>query len=203
MSNHYSEGYIKFQCIQKELNVNIDQNLLQSLNENRTKLQKQHLIGMYQDGIGYGNISMRHGKGNHFYITGSSTGNLSMLLRKHIALVTSYSIELNIVNCSGITKASSESMTHAAIYESLNNVNAVVHIHSKELWDQYIDKLPTTDRHVEYGTPEMALELKEEIKKNGNKESAIIVMGGHPEGIISYAKNINTATEEILKLLTL
>lgn len=203
MNHHYSEGYIKFQCIQKELNVNIDQNILQSLNENRTKLQKQQLIGMYQDGIGYGNISMRHGKGNHFYITGSSTGNLSMLLRKHIALVTSYNIELNIVNCSGITKASSESMTHAAIYEAISCVNAVVHVHSKELWDKYIDILPTTDKHIEYGTPEMALALKDEIKKNGNIESAIIIMGGHPEGIISYAKNINMATEAVLNLLNL
>lgn len=200
MNHHYSEGYIKFQCIQEEANVNIDQTLLQCLNENRTQLQKQHLIGMYQDGIGYGNMSMRHGKGNQFFITGSSTGNLSMLLRKHIALVTSYNIEYNTVNCSGITKASSESMTHAAIYETLNRVNAVVHIHSKELWDKYIDILPTTDKHVEYGTPEMALALKEEIKKIGNNESAIIVMGGHPEGIISYAKNINTATEAILNL---
>ena len=203
MNHHFSEGYIKFQIIHDPQIIDIDKNILVSFNENRNKLQKLHLIGMYNDGIGYGNISIRKENSNQFYITGSATGNLSMLLRKHIALVTDFNISKNLLKSSGITKASSESLSHAAIYSSLDSVNSVVHIHNLYLWEKYYGILPTTDKNIEYGTPEMAISIQNEILKIGNKKSLVIIMGGHPEGIIAYGQTIFEATDAILKLYQL
>ena len=117
------------------------------------------------------------------------------LSKKHYSLVKNYEINKNSVHCEGLSKASSESLTHAAIYETNMEVNAVIHIHNKCMWNKYLNDLPTTDKKAEFGTPEIALE----IKKLANKNSGIIIMGGHPEGIIVYGESLIIAEEIILK----
>ena len=63
------------------------------------------------------------------------------------------------------------------------------------MWDNYLNDLPTTDKKAEFGTPEIAFE----ISILANQPSGIIIMGGHPEGIITYGKTLNEAEEFILK----
>mgnify|MGYP000406659349 CR=1 FL=1 len=80
-------------------------------------------------------------------------------------------------------------MSHAAIYQTNKSVNAVLHIHHETLWNQLLNVLPTTDKNAEFGTPEMAFEIARLAKTN----NGIIIMGGHPEGIISYGENLQNA----------
>ena len=49
--------------------------------------------------------------------------------------------------------------THAAIYSSDKGVNAVVHIHSIELWNELIYKVPTTNLSMDYGTIGLAKDI--------------------------------------------
>ena len=93
------------------------------------------LIGQYEDlGIGYGNISVRRGSCDLFLISGTQTGHLPATDERHYSLVTDCDIRNNIVRCSGPVQASSEAMTHAAIYALGDAIGAVVHVHSAELW---------------------------------------------------------------------
>ena len=188
------EGYIKFNLSWEEKSFDFNDHDFIKINSCREKLFNLGLIGAYPDGIGFGNLSVRYNK-NEFIISGSSTGNFKTLSKDDYSLVKDYDILKNSVRCEGLTKASSESLSHAAIYESNININAVIHIHNKEMWDKYLNDLPTTDKKAEFGTPEIALE----INKLANNSSGIIIMGGHQEGIISYGKSINEAEKIILK----
>jgi L-ribulose-5-phosphate 4-epimerase len=189
------DGYIKFTCNWMKKPINI--NNLSELNKWRNKLYKLELIGAYDNGIGFGNMSTRL-KNNSFIITGSATGNLKRLTKKHYSLVKDFNIKNNFLTCSGETKASSESLSHAIIYENYLKVNAVIHIHNLKLWNKLKNKFPTTDKKAKYGTPEMAFEIKKLLKKNKNQ---VIIMGGHKEGILAFGKNIEEAGNIILNLV--
>ena len=194
-----NEGYVKFNCTWQQEEIQIPDEILRQLDYSRTKLYGLGLIGMNSEGIGYGNISVKSAEGTGFIITGSATGQYARLEPKHYAMVTGYNFDQNRIFCSGMTKASAESLSHAAVYESVPEVGAVVHIHSLGLWERLIDVFPTTSAEIEYGTPEMAMAIKQLIADmNGHEQ--VIVMGGHREGILAFGRNLIEATSEILKI---
>ena len=191
--NRTDEGYIKFNLNWKEQEFDFADQDFELINSYRLKLFNLNLIGAYPDGIGFGNISIRSRK-NNFIISGSATGNFKMLSKKDYALVTDFDINKNSVSCIGLSKASSESLSHAIIYESNQKINAVIHVHHEKMWNCYFEKLPTTKKKAKFGTPEMAME----IKILAHKSSGIIIMGGHFEGIITYGKSLFEAQKILL-----
>jgi len=190
------EGYIKFKCRWIKTNPVPLERLLE-INKWRNKLYDLGLIGVYDNGIGFGNISIR--AKNNFIITGSATGNLKRLNENHYSLVKKYNFMENSLTCEGPVKASSESLSHAAVYESSPETNAVIHIHNPEMWKKSLGKLPTTSKNAEYGTPEMADEIKRLFAETDVNKKKILVMGGHKEGIISFGKDLNEAGSILLR----
>lgn len=184
------EGYIKFNCnwIQ-EYSVNKLQ--IKDLNFWRNKLVSLNLIGMYDNGIGFGNISIRHK--DTFIISGSSTGGIKTLNENHYAVVTDYNLEKNSLTCKGKTKASSESLSHAVVYEVSAETNAVIHVHNLALWQKLLNNVPTTNKNVAYGTPEMASEIKRLFTETDVETKKIICMAGHQEGVLTFGKTLMEA----------
>jgi len=195
-----SEGYLKFECHLTKEAIQIPSAFFTSLNLWRQKLWLKHLIGSYPDGIGYGNISVRLPRSNQFYISGTATGILPELDQSHYALVEQCDPALNVLWCRGLIRASAESMSHAAVYKANPDIGAVVHIHNRELWERYLDLLPTTDRTVEYGTPEMAAEISRIMTNPAILDRRIFIMGGHQEGIIAFGRSVEEAALIILQL---
>jgi ribulose-5-phosphate 4-epimerase/fuculose-1-phosphate aldolase len=190
------EGYIKFNCNWIR-NNNISKERIIELNESRAIMYQRGLIGVYPDGIGFGNISIRYHE-NKFLISGSATGGLSSLDETHYSLVTEYNLNSNSLTCEGPIKASSESLTHALIYDCSRETNAVIHIHHLKLWQQLKNKVPTSNEEIPYGTPEMANEIKRLFDETNLSKDKIIVMGGHIEGIISFGNNLEEAGNTLL-----
>lgn len=190
-----NEGVIKFKC-----NWIIEPALpfdeIAALDKWRSKLYNAGLIGEDENGIGYGNISCRL-KGNIFVITGSGTGSLQKLNAEHYTRVTDYDFSKNALTSAGPIKASSESLTHAAIYESLSFVNAVFHIHHAALWQKLMSELPSTTPDVEYGTTAMVNEIKRLMTNPFILEQGILAMGGHRDGVITFGKNPGEAGKKI------
>ena len=196
--NQPIDGYIKFNCILRFEQDAVDMMTAETINISRKKLFEKTLIGMYPNGIGYGNISLRKGNSNEFYISGSATGGIEELENDHYVLVNDVNIRENIVHCIGSIHASSETMSHAVIYQANKAINAVVHIHNHKMWETHIDKLPTTAIDCAYGTPEMA-EAIFKIVQEHNEPRGIIITAGHEEGVITYAETLSEATEIALK----
>jgi L-ribulose-5-phosphate 4-epimerase len=190
-----SEGYTKFKSTW--VSVELFQDIIK-LNEWREKFYSLKLIGM-NNGIGYGNISIRKYEG--FIISGTKTGGIEKLTEQNYTKVINWNYEGNCLSCVGKIDASSESLSHAAVYDSDKRVNAVIHVHSLELWEKLINKIPTTSEQVEYGTPEMAREIFRLFEETNVKEKKILVMGGHKEGIISFGKDLDEAGKVLLNYL--
>lgn len=194
------EGVIKFKCKWiKEAPLSFE--LIKELNEWRNKLYNAKLIGQNKDGIGYGNISIRYNQ-NTFIITGSSTGKLTTLTEQHYTRVTEYDLDKNSLTTVGPVIASSESLTHAVIYEHQKEVNAVIHAHHFVLWKKLIEMLPATNKNVEYGTPAMAREILRLFDESNLAKEKIFAMAGHDEGIVSFGKDLNEAGQKIFAMLS-
>jgi len=197
-----TDGYIKFHCNWERKGILISDDLFQPLENARSMLYELGLIGMYPDGIGFGNISVRLDEFS-FIITGSATGQFEKLSRGNYAIVTGYSFTQNSISCIGQTKASAESLTHAAVYESAHEAGAVVHIHCLWLWEKLLNNYPTTSGEIEYGTPEMAIAVKSLASELKTGDEKVIVMGGHREGILAFGRNLEEATSAIINLYNL
>ncbi len=181
------EGIIKFQCDWKKTKPFSDTKTVELIRF-RQLLFKKKWIGCYPDGIGYGNLSCRK-SANTFYISGSATGDVESFGDRHISIVTEFELQENQLKCMGPVKASSESLSHAVIYQSLPEVQAVIHIHNGRLWKNNLFKAPTTPKSIPYGTPQMAEEIKTHLASN----QGVIIMGGHEEGIIAYGPDFTTS----------
>ncbi len=194
------EGIIKFDCRWTDGRAPVGE-LVSELIEYRQRLFNLNLIGVYPDGIGFGNISARSPGANEFFISASQTGHISPASFEHFSIVTKYSIEQNWLECHGPLKASSESLTHAMIYQAFPDVNAVIHVHHDLNWQRLQNLVPTTAARVAYGTPAMAAEVERLAREAQLAEHRIMIMAGHEDGIISFGQNLSEALATLLKHL--
>ena len=148
------EGYVKFQAIWERA-APLPALKLVELSRWRNEMHRLQLIGVYENGIGFGNISQRS-EGDQFIITGTATGHLPSLAPAHFTTVTDFFIEKNTVHCRGPIIASSEAMSHAVIYRECQEVQGIIHVHHAGLWERLLDRVPTTAEGATYGSPEMA-----------------------------------------------
>ncbi len=200
------ESYTKFNC--DWINDKpIAEKLLVDIDKSRDLLYSAGLIGAYTDGpdkgIGFGNISKRIVGTDNFIITGTATGNFPILKPEHYTSVVEFDIDKNSLTCRGPVQASSESLTHAAVYLSDKSITSVVHVHNHQLWAKLKDKMPTTSPDAEYGTPEIANEIIRLFREQKTElmKHKIIVMAGHEDGIISFGTTVEESTQIIMALV--
>lgn len=190
------EGVIKFSF--SRIKNSFEFHHFEKINETRTILHKKELIGEYPiEKLGYGNISMKSPSGG-FYISASQTGAKKVLEKSDYVEVHDYSFKDNSLTFSGEMKPSSESLTHASIYSISDSINAVIHIHHNELWKKMITHhAPSTDEKIQYGTIEMAEQVK---MISEGKTNFYFVMKGHEDGIIIFAESMKLALDHTLEL---
>lgn len=189
---------VKQEFIQRKI---IDRGGFDDFNEQRGHLRRLGLIGE-ENGVGYGNISRRddHYRAG-FYITSTQTGNVERLDRSDTTLVVLYCPDSDIAYVIGVKKASSELPSHAAVYYELPEINCVVHVHSKPIWEARERLgLPTTDERIEYGTPAMYHEVRRLVREDERaRKKGAFAMGGHRNGIITFDKDTLGAVSLALK----
>ena len=159
------------------------------------------LIGRHPQryqGAAYGNISLRADRG--FLVTGTQTGAKPALEATDIAWVRSFDITQNRVASQGPARPSSESLTHGQLYALDPAIGAVIHVHSPLVWQRREDlALPITAPQAAYGTPEMAQEVERLMRLAPVRESGVICMGGHEDGILVFAHTPDQAGYRLLQ----
>ena len=173
----------------------------------RTKLLDAGLMG--QDparygGYGFGNISCRlpmeedqpHRRA--FMITGTQTGHKPVLDATDYATVQSWDISQNMITASGPAQPSSESLTHAVLYELDRHLRWVMHIHSVDLW-RAAGKLgiPCTRPEIPYGSVAMAHEVQRIFAETEAATKRIFAMGGHEDGLVAFGQSPKEAAGAI------
>lgn len=192
---HRDEGYIKFSFAHEAAPAPAHP-WLHDLMRIRDDLHEWELIGVLPEGIGYGNISARIAGTGKFIITGSGTGLKFPIETIHFCEVVSFDIDQNRVVCRGPLPASSESMSHGAIYAARPDAGTVIHIHDRLMFRLLIQEgAPQTPADAAFGTPEMA-------KAVGRLAAtlppvACLVMAGHEDGIIAFGPNPQSARDAL------
>ncbi|HHP7229476.1 MAG TPA: class II aldolase/adducin family protein [Xenococcaceae cyanobacterium] len=189
------EGYTKYQCYWTN-QVAVSSTEVRELNLWRERLYELGLIGIYPNGIGFGNLSIRQDE--TLIISGTQTGELSKLMPKHYTKVTNFDWEKNTVTCVGEIQASSETLTHGAVYIANPEINAVIHVHHLQLWQKLLNQVSTTNKSCAFGTPEIARNIMELCQQKITKSQKIIIMSGHEEGIITFGKDLEEAGNTLL-----
>ena len=190
--------YIKFACEQAATEVTPFGGLAE-LNAYRRKLLQLRLIGVDANGIGFGNLSIRDCATENFFITGSATGGKPELTLADCTRVVAYDFEKNWLRYEGSAIPSSESLTHAAVYESDAQAGAVIHCHDSKLWAALLNQAPTSSKAVEYGTPEMASEVARLFNITDVQSRKILVMAGHEGGILAFGKDLEEAFTVLMR----
>jgi len=192
------EGYVKYRAEHRDAPA-IEPPGWAALNKGRTLLHDLRLVGVYPNGVGYGNVSLRVGR-EAFLISGTATGEARELTAAQYCLVTSFDLEKNTVRTEGPVPASSESMSHGAVYRALPAAASVIHIHSRPVFDGLLAAgAPATPPEALFGTPEMALAIQAAAQKTG-VDQGWVVMTGHDEGVIVYAASVEWALNLTLEL---
>jgi hypothetical protein len=178
-----------------------DWSLIADLDAWRSVLFQLGLTGHDPDrygGLAYGNVSRRLA-GRRFLVSGTQTGGLPRLSAAHYCWVTDFDAEANVLVAEGPIRPSSEALTHAAVYQTLESVNAVLHVHSPELWRQAGPlAIPVTDPRIAYGTPEMAAAVQALL---ADPAIRLIAMGGHRDGLIAVGETVEAAALPLIRAL--
>jgi ribulose-5-phosphate 4-epimerase/fuculose-1-phosphate aldolase len=184
---------------------------LAELDSWRGRLWELQLIG--QDparygGYGYGNVSRRSGRADAprgeraFIISGTQTGGLQTLDNRHYTRVLRYATASNHIEARGPVRPSSESLTHAMIYDQEARIRAVLHVHSPTIWHAagWLG-IPVTAAEVAYGTPAMAAEVERLFSTTRVRAQRIFAMGGHRDGIVAFGESLAQAGDTLLTAL--
>ncbi|PSR18998.1 rRNA adenine methyltransferase [filamentous cyanobacterium CCP3] len=164
----------------------------------RDRMHQAQYIGLYPNGIGYGNISLRL-SAHSFAVSGTQTGHLAVTTPHHYTLVDDWDIDRNTLHCTGPIQASSESLTHAALYAYSDVIQAIIHVHNRDLWQRGQGVLPTTAASVPYGTPAMAYEMIRLLDQADLMRQRILIMAGHDEGVLVFGPTLAAAAEMLFQ----
>ena len=194
-SIHRDEGYIKFSFAHEAAPAPAHPRL-HDLMRIRDDLHEWEMIGVLPDGIGYGNVSARIEGTHRFIITGSGTGLKFPIESGHFCEVVSFDIAKNNVVCRGPLPASSESMSHGAIYAARAEANTVIHIHDRIMFGLLIQEgAPQTPADAAFGTPEMARAVGRLAATL--PPVAVLIMAGHEDGLIAYGPDPQSARDAL------
>lgn len=189
-----TEGVIKFRLTFTEVPLQgIDTSHVAELTAWRSVLRDLGLLGQTPsryDGYGFGNVSIRAGGG--FLISGTQTGGLDHVTLDDYALCDAWNLEENAVSARGRVRPSSESLSHASIYDIDKRVSCALHVHSPDIWRAAGTLgIAVTDPAVAYGTPEMAREVRRLLADMAMP--GIFAMGGHEDGVFTFGRSLAQA----------
>ena len=196
------EGYVKFQQERRETGP-LETSLWQPVESARQILFEAGLIGMYRggdlDGIGFGNVSRKEqvARDAAIIISGTQTGARTSLDGRHYVRVLSAVPAENRIICEGPIDASSETMTHAAVYANDHAVGCVLHVHHRGHWNRLLHQVPTTGVDVPYGTPEMAAEVARLFAEAELGYHGFFAMAGHEEGLVAFGAEPEDALDAL------
>ena len=195
------EGYIKYRC-ERTVGSPPTEESVREINAYRQHLHLLGLIGHSpQQNVDFGNVSIRAPLPAKMIISGTQTGHLAQLSADHYCIVLEADITQNRVEYQGKIKPSSETLTHAAIYQLSPKIHAVIHVHADSEWQRLLNKIPTTAPEVAYGTVEMAQEFARLYRDTELANTGIAVMHGHHGGIISFGTDLAQAEQRLLQHL--
>jgi len=152
-------------------------------------------------GLAYGNLSLRLAD-DGFVISATQSADVPDPGPEHYAQVSDWDCAGNRIVAQGPARPSSESLTHAALYDADPAIGCIIHGHAPTIW-QRRDALglASTAADVAYGTPAMATEVARLYRESGLAGHGTLAMGGHQDGVLAFGRDPDEAGWEMVLLL--
>lgn len=214
MAHSPSEGVIRFavEHTQAALEPRVHGEAARVLAAWREILAHLRLLGRdpsRYEGLGFGNVSARVTPlggapqgARPFLVSGSQTGGIAHATLRDFCVVERWELAANRVTSRGEVPPSSESLTHAALYDCSPAIRCVLHAHSPALWrNARALGLPVTDAGAANGTTAMALEMPRLFREGVFASLKIAAMGGHEDGVMVFGADASEAGETLVRHL--
>ena len=201
-----TEGVIQFEFdLAPATGPPLEVPVLQELLAWRTVLRRLGLLGRTPGrygGLGYGNLSVRDPlRTREFVITASQTGGIRDLDAQGLCRIREFDLARFRVSAQGMRPPSSESLSHAMIYDADPGVRWVFHVHSPEILHRAKAlRIPATGPDVAYGSPAMAGAVTEVLAMNAERPLAFVTLG-HEDGVFACGGTAGEAGACLVKLL--
>ena len=198
-----SEGVIRFHYeLEERREPALPSRTLDELRAWREIMRRLGLLGQCLDryqGLGFGNISVRCPQRSvEFVITATQTSGVDVLEDQHLTRVRDTDLTEFRVTAAGPLPPSSESLTHAMIYQLIDDVDAIVHVHSPEIWHRAdAIGLPTTPGQVSYGSPAMAQATRKLLEEHRERPLSFATLG-HGNGVFACATSVAAAAASLV-----
>ena len=201
-----TEGVIQFEFdLEQALGPPAEARVLRTLLAWRTVLRRLRLLGQEPGrygGLGYGNLSVRDPeRPREFVITASQTSGIRNLDAGGLCRIRDFDFARFRVSAAGTRPPSSESLSHAMIYDADPDVGWVFHVHSPEIWRraEALD-IPATAADVAYGSPAMAGAVAELLATNNERPLTFVTLG-HEDGVFACGGNAGETGASLVSLL--
>lgn len=171
----------------------------------RTVFRRLGMLGQDPDryqGLGFGNLSSRDpGRPDEFVITASQTATVPVLTEQSLVRITHSSVTRFWVEGIGRQPPSSETLTHAIVYQADRSIGWVFHVHCPEIWQRYEDlALPATAEDVPYGSPAMADAVGLLLARHPVRPLVFVTLG-HPDGVFACGSDAAATGGALVGLL--
>lgn len=169
----------------------------------RALLFRLQLIGQQPNrygGFAYGNLSMRLPDSDAFVITASQTSGAAKLDLKHLVRVDRVDYSRFWLEASGSEPPSSESLTHAMIYQALPETRWVFHVHNASIWQHAAAlELKHTPADVAYGSAAMVDAVAAVLDPQQAVQA--FATAGHEDGIFATGHDPHLVGARLVELL--
>lgn len=185
-----TEGTIRFAyALEPPAGPVADDALLAALSGWRAVLKRLAVLG--QDparyhGLGFGNVSARDPRRpDEFVITASQTAGADELTDAELVRITHSNPTRFWVDACGHQPPSSETLTHAMVYQADSSISWVFHGHCPDIWQRATElELPVTAEDVPYGTPAMAQAVAYLLEVHPARPAVFATLG-HEDGVFA------------------
>ncbi len=193
-----TEGTIRFAyALEPPTGPVADARLVAVLAGWRAVLKRLDLIGQSADrydGLGFGNVSGRDPVlPDEFVITASQTAGAADLNDRDLVRITHSNPARFWVDACGYQPPSSETLTHAVIYQTDATVAWVFHVHSPEIWQRSEAlALPATGEDVPYGSAAMVQAVERLLTQHVERPLVFVTLG-HQDGVFACGASAEAA----------
>ena len=167
----------------------------------RARLYSLGLIGSNNNGVSFGNISLRYKTKNSFLITAAHTGEFPHLSPSYYSLVKKVNFKKFTSYAIGPSKPSIEAITHASIYNIDSKINAVIHVHNEKLWRYMLENDYLSTEDITYETPKILENIKNIYKNIDPFLNNSFVIKEDFKGIITFGKTLGEAEKSLYSIL--
>jgi len=180
--------------------------VLQALRGWRSVLRRLELLGQTAEryaGLGFGNLSARDpADPERFIVTASQTSGAPELEDGDLVRVLHSNLERFWVDALGHQPPSSETLTHAMIYQADPDIAWVFHGHSPDIWQRADElDLPATGTDVPYGSPEMVRAVAALLQRHRERPCVFVTLG-HRDGVFACGSSADAAGGALVAALS-